>query len=169
VLGAGLEVSALRENSSEKRDVSWWEKFANRRGRIANWWGGNEDRRGKSANRRARIANRREKSQQGPSSADDGAPVGSLELERWWGQLFQGMELSPVGLWELERSWGRMLQGMELSPVSLWELERSWGRMLQGAELSPERRSDKAPQTLRTLCSHLYPPVPVEDNPFSYS
>lgn len=147
-LGAGLEVSALRENSSEKRDVSWWEKFANRRERIANWWGGTEDRRGKGANRRARIANRREKSQQGPSSADDGAPVGSLELERWWGQLFQGMELSPVGL---------------------WELERSWGRMLQGAELSPERRSDKAPQTLRTLCTHLHPPVPVEDNPFSYS
>jgi hypothetical protein len=156
-----LEVSALRENSSEKRDVSWWEKFANRRGRIANWWGGTEDRRGKGANRRARIANRREKSQQGPSSADDGAPVGSLELERWRGQLFHGMELSPVGLWELERSWGRTLQGMEL--------ERSWGRMLQGMELSPERRSDKAPQTLRTLCTHLHPPVPVEDNPFSYS
>jgi hypothetical protein len=134
-LGAGLEVSALRENSSEKRDVSWWEKFANRRERIANWWGGTEDRRGKGANRRARIANRREKSQQGPSSADDGAPVGSLELERWRGQLFHGMELSPVGLWEL----------------------------------SPERRSDKAPQTLRTLCTHLHPPVPVEDNPFSYS
>jgi len=84
-LGVGLKVSALRENSSEKRDgrrevwdVNWWEKFANRR----------------------------EKSRQEPSSVDDGDDAKSWELERRWGQMSQEMEPSPVGLVELERSWG---------------------------------------------------------------